>query len=259
MDGQPHSFAREVAERVEAFRRALHRDLPDVVDQVIVFGSQARGDAHEGSDIDVAVLVRNGLHATREVRDAISRAAYEQLSDKFEFNALTLPHDFLHPVEGRYQSELARRIDREGVGVMTRSNAENGPEDEQAWLKVGLQMHEVALLDANQTPGTVVHAAYYAMHHAARAVLLRRDGTGAATKHTAVIGRFGFIAKNEVQDRSELMAAGRNLKEVYESRLDGDYSVAVTLTPEDASDCLAKTRNFIALCQAHFGFPDLPP
>ena len=176
MDGRPQSFAPEAAERVEAFRRAMFRDLPDVVYRVVVFGSQARGDAHEDSDIDLAVLVRNGLHETREVRDAITRAAYEQLTDKFELNALSLPHDFLDPVDGRYQSELARSIDREGVGMVARFTAENGPEDEQTWLKVGLQMREVALPDASRTPSTVVRAAYYAVHHAARAVLLRQDG-----------------------------------------------------------------------------------
>ena len=89
-----------------------------------------------------------------------------------------------------------------------------GPEDEQTWEKAKRDLAEAEELDLTRTPSAAVHKSYYAMHHAARAVLLRRDGENAATKHGAVIGRFGFIAKNEPKGSTELMQAGRDLNRV---------------------------------------------
>ena len=117
MDQLLQSFAPDVAHRIDAFRTILRRELPDAVDRLIVFGSQARGDAHDDSDIDVAVLVKAGLEDDPDVRGIVADAMFEDLDERRELNALTLPHDFLDPVDGHYRTELARRIGREGIEV----------------------------------------------------------------------------------------------------------------------------------------------
>lgn len=78
---------------------------------------------------------------------------------------------------------------------MTDNDVGAGHEDERAWAKARLHLDEAAAMDPARTPAAAVHSAYYAMHHAARAVLLRRDGERAPTNHGAVIGRFGQLAK----------------------------------------------------------------
>ena len=92
------------------------------------------------------------------------------------------------------------------------------------------------------------------MHHAARAVLLRRDGEKAATEHGAVIGRFGQLAKNEPVGSALLMQTGRDINRVYKERNDADYDVAAVTTYDGAVECLDKARRFLTTCSSHFGF-----
>jgi predicted nucleotidyltransferase len=42
---------------VEAFVQALRQQYPDRIQQVLLFGSKARGDSHPDSDIDLLILV----------------------------------------------------------------------------------------------------------------------------------------------------------------------------------------------------------
>ena len=41
------------------YRQALNERHPGVVVRMVVYGSKARGDAHEDSDIDVLLIVKN--------------------------------------------------------------------------------------------------------------------------------------------------------------------------------------------------------
>ena len=41
---------------IETFRRRVHESFPDEVRAVRLFGSKARGDAREDSDIDLLVV-----------------------------------------------------------------------------------------------------------------------------------------------------------------------------------------------------------
>jgi predicted nucleotidyltransferase len=52
-----HLLTREERQAVDAFIKALHQQYPDRVQDVILFGSKARGDSHPDSDIDILILV----------------------------------------------------------------------------------------------------------------------------------------------------------------------------------------------------------
>ena len=129
-----------------------------------------------------------------------------------------------------------------------------GPEDEQAWNKGCIHLAEARAMDRTRTPGAGVHSAYYAMHHAARAVLLKHDGESAATKHGAVIGRFGQIARNHSTDSAELMKLGRYINLVYQERIDADYDVEETTTADEADQCINQAEEFLSVCGRIFGF-----
>ncbi len=59
----------EEQEWLDADGRALGEKFPGVVEEVIVFGSKARGDAGPDSDLDVLVILREGdKRRKKEVR-----------------------------------------------------------------------------------------------------------------------------------------------------------------------------------------------
>ncbi len=127
-----------------------------------------------------------------------------------------------------------------------------GPEDTQAWAKALRDLREAEALDLSRTPGAGVHKSYYAMHHAARAVLLRLDGEKAATKHGTVIGRFGQIAKTAGNDG--LISAARDINRVYDERIESDYHIQEITSEDDAKESLSKAQNFLRVCATTFGF-----
>lgn len=127
------------------------------------------------------------------------------------------------------------------------------PEHAQAWGKALRHLAEAAAMDLALTPAAAVHSAYYAMHLAARAVLLLLDGERASTRHGVVIGRFGQIAANAVAGRDVLMQAGRDLNRMYEQRVAADYDIDELTSADVARDCVEKARRFVATCAAVFG------
>jgi uncharacterized protein (UPF0332 family) len=123
-----------------------------------------------------------------------------------------------------------------------------------------LQAWEIAvdfLLEAERFPVATVprmtmHAAYYAMFHAARAVLLRLEGLTAPSKHNVVIGRFGYHAK-QANDPA-MMAAGRTLNAAQKGRLESDYEGPRPSTA-DAETAVTGARAFLETCSRTHGFP----
>jgi uncharacterized protein (UPF0332 family) len=102
-------------------------------------------------------------------------------------------------------------------------------------------------------PRMVTHAAYYAMYHAARAVLIQAHGLLAPTKHSAVVGRFGQLAKQAAH--ADLMAAGRLINEMQEERLLSDYAAGRRPPSADATASVRDARRFLEVCARHDRFP----
>jgi len=59
----------------------------DKVLKVILYGSQARGDAHEGSDVDVAVVVKDALNP-RTVERSLEEMLWKVVVDEGELVAV---------------------------------------------------------------------------------------------------------------------------------------------------------------------------
>jgi predicted nucleotidyltransferase len=45
---------------LDAYRKALAEDFPDLVEELLIFGSKARGEAGPDSDLDVLLVIREG-------------------------------------------------------------------------------------------------------------------------------------------------------------------------------------------------------
>src|SRR4051812_40704890 len=98
---------------VEQAAEALRRDFS--VEQVVLFGSKARGDDDEESDIDLLVLTARKV--TRDERDRMISAIYElELRLGVVVSFLTVPtEEWLH---GLYQVlPLRFEVERDGVAA----------------------------------------------------------------------------------------------------------------------------------------------
>lgn len=103
----------EIARR---FKEKLQTACGDRVLEVRLFGSMARGDFHEASDLDVFVMVDS-----RELAlvDAISTAAWEtgyEMELPFSISPLIMARDHFEELHRR-ERRIARDILTEGIAV----------------------------------------------------------------------------------------------------------------------------------------------
>jgi predicted nucleotidyltransferase len=94
-------------------RAILEAAYGDRLVDLVLFGSQARGDAEEGSDIDVMVVLRGPVEAVAEIKRTGKEVA-----------ALCLKHDVVITrvfIDGESfehkQGPLLRNVRREGVRI----------------------------------------------------------------------------------------------------------------------------------------------
>lgn len=67
----PH--LRHLADPIAALSRVILDAIDDAVDAVLIFGSIARGEATEDSDIDLAVIVDAGWNGRADLQDVVHR------------------------------------------------------------------------------------------------------------------------------------------------------------------------------------------
>jgi hypothetical protein len=108
-----------VDEALARFRSAIAARFGARLREVLLFGSWARGDAHEESDVDVLVVV-DGLDESerREVMDAAYDAAASSLGADDWVSISPLPYSTAQATELRArQRRLLRDIAAEGVSL----------------------------------------------------------------------------------------------------------------------------------------------
>jgi len=94
-------------------RQALEGIYGDRLSRFILFGSQARGDAEDGSDIDVMVGLKGGFHWRQESNRLIDKIVQWNL----EYEELV---SCVYVDEERFQNEkspLLLNVRREGIPI----------------------------------------------------------------------------------------------------------------------------------------------
>jgi uncharacterized protein (UPF0332 family) len=107
-------------------------------------------------------------------------------------------------------------------------------------------------------PNASVHAAYYAMHHCANAVLLREGGVdkyGDVPKsHQHVIEHFIKL----VGGSPELKILGISISEAFRGRLVADYELNNDPTEQQAKAALESSRAFLGACRTRWQLDEKP-
>jgi uncharacterized protein (UPF0332 family) len=110
-------------------------------------------------------------------------------------------------------------------------------------------LREALAQDPDVSPMAVIHSGYYAMFHAARAVLFQATGD-APRRHDRAIQQFGLLVRN-LDDA--LRTAGKALNEAKDERTAADYDEAIVPSPEDAREVVRAAVDFLAACGARYG------
>jgi len=197
---------------VREFRRAVEQAYGERLRAMALYGSLARGEWTPDSDIDVLVLLDNGLDIRAE-RDRVWRLAWE-LNHRHDtlLAPLVLPEDEYR----RGAAPIFLNIRREGIFIMVSDEPSNV---EEMMQKARSDLEEARLLLQQGHPDGAVSRAYYAMFNAAQSALAARGI--ARSKHRGVVAVFGFEFVRTGQVPKELQQA---LEVAYEKRLLADYS-----------------------------------
>lgn len=117
-------------------------------------------------------------------------------------------------------------------------------EAQERLAKAARLLEQAEPLDARQAPEAIIHLSYYAMFHAATAVLLGAGETQTLT-HGGLIGGFGRIMRNRGDhDRAQ----ARLFNRAQDLRMQSDYGVSPTDLAEGAAGLLQDAKSFVAFC-----------
>jgi predicted nucleotidyltransferase len=76
---------------LDSFRQALADNFPDLIEQIVIYGSKARGDAGPESDIDVLVILRRG--------DKITKAKVRQIGHLLAVTSEAVPSIMVYTLD----------------------------------------------------------------------------------------------------------------------------------------------------------------
>jgi len=103
---------------IEGFRRLIVEGLPGRVERIVLYGSKARGDWHQDSDVDLLVLVRGDWRDAQRLASALSVDRPLDLGVLVFAKAISVDHYEQMLREGW---PFYRAVEAEGVEVWRRS------------------------------------------------------------------------------------------------------------------------------------------
>ena len=233
------------------FLSRLREQCGDRIAHVWLFGSKARGDSDEESDVDLLIVARNGDDALEK---AVGEIAYEL---SLEHGVLLCEHVIstwrFAQMHAR-QEPLYKNIVREGVDLWASETAPTKVAEEQTLYNLGTPEDylrhrlERSLEDLAWARGALergeyrlaLNRAYYAVFHLTSVVLANLDVI--RHRHAAVEAAFheylikpGFI-------ESEY---GRFYREARQWREDADYHFGLEFTEEKTREVLEQAERIV--------------
>ena len=202
---------------------------------LVLYGSYARGEEDEESDIDVIVLFKDD-EAAAAYTSRVNDLAYRIFEDRY---ALLAP---MSMSERKYQvgrSPFFINVKREGIFILTENVVDLSTEIEKLMAEAERSLAAAGLLYRKGFYRFAASRAYYAMFHAASAALLTRGLT--FSRHGGVVSGFGrHLAGEGLLPRQLHLDFDRAQK----LRHLGDYSTE-PFERETAEEALENARRFV--------------
>ncbi len=235
-------------EAAEGFARRVVSELGDQIDSIVLYGSVARREALEESDIDILVIFPDGKATRDRLRQIERECPSEGAYDRIEMVGLSRD-EFSDRVTHGYPFIAA--VFKDGVVLHdndTFSRIRGTPMSPSLeYMRRQLQSTEEALSDARfNLDGsrwrTGANRAYYAMFHAALAALaaaklkMPRSHRGAA-----VLFERHVIGTGQLAPRF-----GTMLQHAQNLRWEADYDVEGTVSESQAREVVENADEFVA-------------
>jgi uncharacterized protein (UPF0332 family)/predicted nucleotidyltransferase len=220
---------------IEEFRVGLREAFASDFRGLVLYGSYARGEETEGSDIDLIVLFKDAETA------AASDSTVGDLAHRIlvESDALVSP---MPMSERKYQmgrSPFFINVKREGVFILTEEAAELSGEIQRLMSEAERSLGAAGGLLDDEYFDYATSRAYYAMFYAASAALLTKGLT--FSRHSGVVSGFGRHFSS-----AELLPRQLHLDFDKAQRLRqlGDYSTE-PFEQSTAEEVLRDARRFV--------------
>jgi uncharacterized protein (UPF0332 family)/predicted nucleotidyltransferase len=226
----------------------LRAHYGDRLAAVVLYGSRARGDADQESDVDLMVVLAGEFDSTSEQQ--VVWNLREGIEEKHGWPLLSA----ILETEDDYRRRMLPlfiNVRREGIDLwpIGRKRVRDEPADYQASLGEDIELvmkrARETLREAQYVVGQkfyrgAANRAYYAMFHAATALLLS-EGL-AFSKHQGVIGGFNRLYVKTGRFPKSL---GSRLDHAFDVRNVADYSHSKDISPELAEQLIQNAAAFV--------------
>jgi len=107
-------LTKEQKAAVFSYLRLLQKKYGDKIEQVVLFGSVARGEFDEESDVDIMVVLKNG---SRKLRDEISMASFDLILKNNVILSPMVMDRKTYEWHKKYRDPLYNSIKRDGIDL----------------------------------------------------------------------------------------------------------------------------------------------
>ncbi len=107
-------YTQKVADTLKKIVDSVNTEMPDIVDQIILYGSYARGDYNNFSDIDIFILVSNKKEELGQILNLISEELFD-LDIKYNVTINPVIENLQIYNDNKEYSILFENIEKEGV------------------------------------------------------------------------------------------------------------------------------------------------